>query len=106
MASARRRSICCESALLQEHITPALSDGVRRGAHDRAAAGVDLELDPVLDRVVLRAPKALTQALVDSLEGGIPTYRGSRRARSILSALSRSAAGFFARSSSGSRPAW
>jgi len=62
--------------LLQEHITPALCRTVFGAVRttERQRSVDPRSLDPLLDGVVLRAPKALSQALVDSLEGRDPTF--------------------------------
>src|ERR671919_472503 len=62
--------------LLQEHITPALCRTVF-GAVRRTERQRMWTLEALIrfwTAVVLRAPKALTQALADSLEGRDPTY--------------------------------
>src|SRR2546429_7695706 len=62
--------------LLQEHITPALCQTVF-GAVRRTERQRVWTLEALIrfwTAVVLRAPKALSQALVDSLEGRDPTF--------------------------------
>src|SRR5258708_26917346 len=62
--------------LLQEHITPALCRTVF-GAVRRTERQRVWTLEALIrfwTAVVLRAPKALSQALVDSLEGRDPTF--------------------------------
>ena len=62
--------------LLQEHITPALCRTVFGEVRKAERQGV-WTLDALVrfwTAVVLRAPKALSQALVDSLEGRDPTF--------------------------------
>src|SRR5258708_37208544 len=63
-------------ALLQEHITPALCRTVFGAVRttERQRVWTLEALIRFWTAVVLRAPKALTQALVDSLEGRDPTY--------------------------------
>ncbi len=97
--------------LLQAHITPGpVSDGVRCGADDRAAAVWTLEaLIRFGTAVVLRAPKALSEALADSLEGRdqIRRTRGSRPApRPSFSAVAICARRSLPRSSSASPSGW
>src|SRR6266511_2771445 len=81
--------------LLQEHITPALCRSVF-GAVRKTERQRVWTLEALIrfwTAVVLRAPKALSQALVDSLAGRDPTYpRIEASPRGVLSALSRSAA--------------
>ena len=88
-----------EVDLLQAHITPALCQTVF-GAVRRTERQRMWTLEALIrfwTAVVLRAPKALTQALADSLEGRDPTYpRVEASPENLFSALSRSAAGVFA----------
>jgi hypothetical protein len=95
--------------LLQEHITPALCRTVFGAVRTTKRQRVwTLEaLIRFWTAVVLRAPKALSHALVDALKGRDPTYPRIgvspeaffQRCRDLRPAS-------LPRSSSGSRPAW
>jgi hypothetical protein len=96
--------------LLQAHITPGLCQtvvgAVRRTERQRMWT---LEaLIRVWTAVVLRAPKALTQAMADSLEGaGTRRTRGSRPvAKPFFSAVAICGRRFLPGCSTGSPPAW
>jgi|SRR3989441_3472088 len=95
--------------LLQEHITPALCRTVF-GAVRKTERQRVWTLEALIrfwTAVVLRAPKALSQALVDSLEGGIRRSPGSRRApKHSFSAVAICGRPSLRRSFSASRPAW
>ena len=95
--------------LLQEHITPALCRAVF-GAVRKTERQRVWTLEALIrfwTAVVLRAPKALSQALVDSLEGRDPSFpRIGASPEAFFQRCRDLRPAFFAESSAASPPGW